>query len=282
MATVLSGSQVAAAYSSALVERVAVLESRGVSPTLAIVRVGAQEADMAYERGALSRCAKVGVSVRQYVLPEETTQEALLRSIEEINQDKGIHGCLILQPLPRHIDAEAVRHALAPAKDMDGITDGSLAGVFSSRKIGYTPCTAQACLELLRHYNYSPAGKHAVVLGRSLVIGKPVAMLLLQENATVTICHSKTPDLAAVCRGANIVIAAVGSAGMVDGSYLSPGQVVVDVGINVDAQGNLAGDVNYAEAAPIVEALTPVPGGVGSVTTTILATHVVEAAERTL
>lgn len=203
-----------------------------------------------------------------------------MKTIDEVNSNDGIHGVLIFRPLPKHLDEEAVVKALAPEKDVDGITDGSMVGVFTSTPQGFPPCTPQACMEILDHYGIDCTGKKAVVIGRSLVVGKPAAMMLLKRNATVTICHTRTKDMPSVVREAEIVIVAAGRAGVVDDTYLSPGQIVIDVGINVNEEGKLCGDVDYEKAEPVVEAITPVPGGVGSVTTSVLVGHVVEAAMR--
>lgn len=280
MATILSGSAVASALSESLIQRTNALKEKGVTPTLAIVRVGAREDDLSYERGAMKRCEKIGVAVKNFVLDAQATQEELLAVIDQVNKDKDIHGCLLFRPLPKHIDDETVRAALSPAKDMDGITDGSLAGVFAGTQQGFPPCTAQACMEILDHYGYDLKGKRVTVVGRSLVIGKPVAMMLLKKNATVTICHTRTVDMASECRKAEILVVAAGKAGVVDDKFVSPGQVVIDVGINVNEEGKLCGDVAYDKVEPVVDAITPVPGGVGSVTTSVLVGHVVEAAER--
>ena len=278
MAELWRGAPAAAALTEKLAGRAARLREAGVIPTLAIVRVGERPEDLAYERGALKRCEKVGIAVRQFPLPAEISQAALLAVIARINDDPELHGCLLFRPLPAHLDEGAVCAALSPAKDVDGITPGSLAAVFSGSGAGFPPCTAQACIELLDYYGYDLTGKRAVVVGRSLVIGKPAAMLLLQRNATVTLCHTRTADLAAECRRAEVLIAAAGRAGVIGGDCLSPGQVVIDVGINADSGGNLVGDVDFAAAGQTVGAVTPVPGGVGAVTTTVLARHVLEAA----
>lgn len=282
MAKLLSGAPAAKALSEALIERVERLNRAGIAPTLAMVRVGERPEDLAYERGACRRAGLVGVAVRQLLLPESAAQAQLMEVIERINGDRGVHGCLIFLPLPRHMDGEAARRALSPAKDVDGITDGSLAGVFSGTGLGFPPCTAQACMELLRYYGVDPAGKRVVVVGRSLVIGRPVSMLLLRENATVTICHTKTKDMAALCREADILIAAAGKAGVVDASFVSPGQVILDVGVNAGPGGTLVGDVDFPSVEPVVAAITPVPGGVGAMTATVLCSHVVAAAEKLL
>jgi methylenetetrahydrofolate dehydrogenase (NADP+)/methenyltetrahydrofolate cyclohydrolase len=282
MAQLLKGAEVVSALNETIKTDVASLVSRGTTPTLAILRVGEKPDDLAYERGAMKRAETVGVAVRQIVLPETVSQEELLTEIAKINADATIHGCLMLRPLPKHIDDQRAREALLPEKDVDGITDGSLAGVFTGTKRGFPPCTAQACMEILNYYGIDPAGKSAVVIGRSLVIGKPVAMMLLQKHATVTICHTKTVDMPSVTRRAEILIVAAGRAGVVGAEYVSAGQTVLDVGINFNAEGKMVGDVDFAAVEPIVGAITPVPGGVGTVTTSVLMAHVVEACKRTL
>ena len=280
MARILKGAPVVAAMNEANAARCAALQARGIRPTLAVVRVGSREDDLSYEKGVLTRCGKVGVEVRQFLLPADAAQAQLLEVIGQINADPGIHGCLLFRPLPAQFDDRTIRAALAPEKDIDGITDGSLAGVFTNTAIGYPPCTAQACLEILKYYQIPLSGRRAVVVGRSLVVGKPAAMMLDRENATVTLCNSRTRNLPALCREAEIVVVAMGKAGAIDAGCLREGQVVVDVGIHVNAEGKLCGDVQYAEAEPVVEAITPVPGGVGTVTTSVLVGHVVEAAEK--
>ena len=202
--------------------------------------------------------------------------------IAQVNADPAIHGCLLFRPLPKQFDDRTIRAALAPEKDIDGITDGSLAGVFTNSAIGYPPCTAQACLEILKYYQVPLSGKRTVVVGRSLVVGKPAAMMLDRENATVTLCNSRTRNLPALCQEADVVVVAMGKQGAIGGEHLRAGQVVVDVGIHVNAEGRLCGDVRFDEAEPLVEAVTPVPGGVGTVTTSVLVGHVVEAAEKAL
>ena len=198
--------------------------------------------------------------------------------LDEVNTDDGIHGCLLFRPLPKQFDDRTVRAALRPEKDIDGITDGSLAGVFTNTDLGYAPCTAQACMEILKYYNVPLSGKRAVVVGRSLVVGKPAAMMLDRENATVTLCNSRTRNLPEVCRQADIVVVAMGKMGAVGADCLREGQTVVDVGIHVNEEGKLCGDVQFAAAEPVVDAITPVPGGVGTVTTSVLVGHVVQAA----
>ena len=282
MAKILKGAEVTKALNQTLIEKTIALKEKGVNPTLAIVRVGERDDDISYEKGAVKRCEKIGVNVKHFVLPQDVSEEELLKTIETVNTDKEIHGCLMFRPLPKHINENKVRCALSPEKDVDGITDGSLAGVFTASGEGYPPCTAQACMEILDHFGYDLKGKKAVVIGRSLVVGKPAAMLLLKKNATVTICHTKTEDMPAVCREADVLIVAAGKAGVVGKEYLNDHQVVIDVGIHVNDEGKLTGDVRFDEAEPVVEAITPVPGGVGTVTTSVLVKHVVLAAEKTL
>lgn len=283
MAELLKGKPVADAMGEELAGRIAALKAAGVEPTLAIVRVGEREDDLSYERGATKRCEGLGIGVRKFVLPADCTQEDLMSAIAEVNEDASIHGCLMFRPLPKTLDEQAACAALDPAKDMDGITQGSLYGVFANQPVGFPPCTADACLRVLDFYGYDLTGARVTVVGRSLVIGKPVSLMLQARNATVTMCHTRTRDLPAECRKAEILVVAAGHIGTVGADAVAEGQVVVDVGINWDeAAGKLAGDVAFAEVEPKVAAITPVPGGVGSVTTAVLASHVVEAAERTL
>ena len=280
MAIILKGAPVVTAMNRETAAQCQALIQQGVRPALAVVRVGAREDDLSYETGVIRRCEKVGVAVRRFLLPEDAPQAALEEVIARVNRDPALHGCLLFRPLPRHMDEAAVRAALCPAKDVDGVTDASLAGVFANTGAGFAPCTAQACLEILRHYQVPLSGARVTVVGRSLVVGKPAAMLLDRENATVTMCNSRTKNLPAVCREADVLVVAMGRRAAIGAECLRPGQIVVDVGIHVDAEGRLSGDVDFAAAEPVVEAITPVPGGVGTVTTSVLVRHVVEAAER--
>lgn len=280
MAQLLKGLNVANAITEDLILRVNTLKEKNITPTLAILRVGARPDDLSYETGAMKRCAKVGIDVRHFLLEETCTREQLLDTIRAINSDSTIHGCLMFRPLPDKALEEAACALLAPEKDVDCMTMGSLAAVFTGKGAGYPPCTAEGCIALLDHYDIPLQGKRVAVIGRSLVIGKPVSMMLQARNATVTMCHTRTENMARICREAEILVVAAGRAGVVDGSFAAPGQVIVDVGINVNDEGKLCGDVDFASAEPIVQAITPVPGGVGSVTTAVLARHVVEAAEK--
>ena len=282
MARLLRGAEVVSALNEKLQLQAAALAERGISPCLALLRVGEKPDDIYYEKNAVKRCDKLGVETRRFVLPAEAATEQVLAAVAQVNADPAIHGCLIFRPLPGQINDGAVRRALLPAKDVDGVTDGSLAGVFTGSGEGFPPCTAQACMEILDHYGVELAGKKATVLGRSLVVGRPLALLLLARNATVTVCHSCTgaEEIRRCSRQAQIVAACLGRAEMVDAGFLSEGQIVLDVGINPTPEGGIVGDVRFAEAEPLAEAITPVPGGVGTVTTSVLAKHVILAAAR--
>ena len=280
MAELLKGKAVAKSLTEDSKAKAEALKAKGIVPTLAIVRVGENPGDLSYEKGALKRAEQTGIEVKQFVFPETVTQEELIGAIESINRDDQIHGVLMFRPLPKHIDEKAVCESLAPAKDMDGITSGSMAGVFMDSDLGYPPCTAEACMEILDHYGVELKGKKVTVMGRSLVIGKPVAMMVMRRHATITICHSRTTqeDFAKAGQEADIVIAALGRAKMVGADKLGKDQILIDVGINVDENGKLCGDMDFDEAEKTAAMITPVPGGVGSVTTAVLMKHVVAAA----
>ena len=282
MAKRLSGKEVTAALNARIRANVETCRARGVEPTLCMVRVGDNPSDMSYERGASKRCETLGVACKQIHLPEDVSQEELLSVIEDVNQDPAIHGLLLFRPLPKHLDQALIENTLDPAKDVDCMTDLSMSGVFTGKQIGFPPCTPQACMEILDHYGYDCTGKKAVVIGRSLVVGKPAAMMLIKKNATVTICHTRTKDMPAVTRDADLIIVAAGRAGVIGADYVREGQTIIDVGINVNAEGKLCGDVDFAAVEPVVDAITPVPGGVGTVTTSVLVGHVVDAALKTL
>ena len=291
MAKLLLGKEVTDALNGKLMERTAALREKGIVPTLAIVRCGANPSDLSYEKGATKRAELVGVAVKKYELPEDVTKEALLATIDEINADAAIHGVLMFRPLPKHLkgDQNEICNRLDPKKDVDCMTDLRNAGVFEGRTdLGYAPCTPEACMEILDYYGIDCKGKSAVVIGRSLVVGKPAAMMLMGKHATVTVCHTKTVNTAEVARSADILVSSAGVLGSLTKDFVRPGQVVIDVSINWDpnkpnskgGKGAIAGDAVFEEVEPIVEAITPVPGGVGSVTTSVLMKHVVEAAER--
>ena len=279
MAVLLRGAETAGALSEALRRRTEELKARGSVPCLAIVRVGQREDDLAYERGAVKRCEAIGIAARRITFPGDVAQQTLIAALRDLGADGTVHGILLFRPLPPQLDDAAVRRAIVPEKDVDGVTDASMAALYAGTGQGFPPCTAEACVELLKHGGVSLAGRRVTVVGRSLVIGKPVALLLLAENATVTVCHSKSRDLPALCREADILIVAAGKAGLVGAESVRSGQTVVDVGIHTDENGRLCGDVRFSEAESVAAAITPVPGGVGAVTSTILAAHVVRAAE---
>ena len=280
MAEQLLGKTVVAQMKDKTLARVASLGAQGKTVTLAFVRVGERGDDLSYQRTSTKRAQARGIATREFALPADAADRDVARVIAEINADEDIDGCLMFRPLPKPLDNEAAASLLDPEKDIDGITEESLAGVFMDSDKGFPPCTAQACIEMLDGYGIEISGKSAVVVGRSLVIGKPVAMMLLRRNATVTIAHSRTANLAEVMRAADIVICATGRAKAYGPDFFRPGQVVLDVGINFDAEGNLCGDVDYDAVEPIVDYLTPVPGGLGGVTAEVLMEHVVSAAEK--
>ena len=280
MAKLLLGKEVTASLNEEIRKKTELLTAHHITPKLGIIRIGEREDDISYERGATKRCETLGVSYEKFLLPENASEEMVLNTIAQVNEADDIHGVLLFRPLPRHLNENKIINALAAEKDIDGITDRSMASVFLGKQGGFAPCTPSACIKILDHYGIDCTGKKAVVIGRSPVVGKPAAMMLLQKNATVTICHTKTTDMPSVVKEADIVIVAAGRAGVVGADYVREGQTIIDVGINVNAEGKLCGDVDYAAVEPIVDAITPVPGGVGSVTTSVLVGHVVEAAMR--
>lgn len=283
MAQLLLGKEVTDALNAQLKIRTDALRARGIDPTLAIIRLGEDPGDLSYERGALKRAAAVGVAVKQFLLPREASAEELLAVIDRINEDDTIHGALLFRPLPAHLRQRQyeICNRLDPKKDVDCMTSISNAGVFQGLALGYPPCTPEACMEILHHYGIDCTGKNVTVIGRSLVVGRPVAMLLLAENATVTVCHTRTKDIASICSRADIIVTAAGALQSLTADFVRPGQTVLDVSINWDeSKGGIAGDAKFEEVSQIVDAITPVPGGVGAVTTSVLMRHVVEAAEK--
>ena len=289
MAKQLLGKEVNEALVAALQGRTAALKEKGVQPTLGIIRLGENPSDLSYEKGATKRAEEVGVAVKNYILPETATKEEVLKVIDEVNADDSVHGVLMFRPLPKHLkaDQDEICNRLAPCKDVDSMTHMSNAGVFEGQDLGYAPCTPAACMEILDHYGIDCKGKNAVVIGRSLVVGKPAALMLMGKNATVTVCHTKTFNTAEICKGADIIVTAAGVLNSLTKDFVRPGQIVIDVSMNWNPEkitskgkGGMSGDCVYDEVEPIVEAITPVPGGVGAVTTTVLMKHVVEAAEK--
>ena len=278
MAQILSGKEVAAAIKEECKAAAEELRAKGIAPKLGIVRVGAKDNDLAYERGATKTMTACGVDVEVFEMPEDVSQEDFDKKLQEVNDNPTVNGILMFLPLPRHLDEKKARNMLRPDKDIDGATTGSQAGVYANNGLGFPPCTAQASMEILKYYKIDLKGKKAAVIGRSLVIGRPVALMLMHANATVTICHTKTVDVPSITKEADIVIAASGQMESVGPEFLSEGQTVIDVGISWnDAKGKLCGDVDFDKVEPIVGAITPVPGGVGSVTSAVLCKHVIEA-----
>ena len=282
MAKLLKGKDVAAALNAKSAQKAAALKEKGIIPVLAILRVGEKGDDISYEKGAMKRCSAAGVEVKNVVLPEDVSQEEFYQTIDDLNHDPSVHGILMFRPLPKYLDNEKARNAIAPEKDIDGCSDGSLAGVFTGNGRGFAPCTAEAAIAILEYYGIDITGKNAVIIGRSLVVGRPLAMMLMAKNATVTICHTRTQNMAEITRKADIVISCMGRIEILDSTFFSPGQTVIDVGITwSNEKQKVCGDCLFEEVEPVVKAITPVPGGVGAVTTSLLVKHVIEAAEKT-
>lgn len=274
---ILKGLPVANAINEKLIEEVKTMEKK---PHLAIIRVGERPDDMSYERGATKKMDKVGFECTSYTFPADIDNDTFQKEFDKINEDDNIDGILLLRPLPKHLDEKAVENRIDPCKDLDGISPVNLAKVYAGDESGFAPCTAEAVIEMIDFAGIDLTGKRVTVVGRSLVIGKPVAMMLMKKNATVTVCHTRTVDMAGTCRNAEVVVAAAGVAKMIDKSFISKDAVVIDVGINVDEEGNLCGDVNFDEVSQLASVITPVPGGVGSVTTSVLAKHLMKAAKK--
>lgn len=255
------------------------LETLSFVPKLAIVRVGENPDDMSYERGATKKLKSFGLDVASYVFPQDISDEAFKKAFKDINEDDEVTGILLLRPLPRTINEKDIENMIDPKKDLDGISPINIAKVFAGDTSGFSPCTAEAVIEVLKAYDIELTGKRVTVVGRSMVVGKPVSMLLLKENATVTMTHTRTVNLKKTCSDAEIVIAAAGRAKMLNSDYCGQDAVMIDVGINVDENGKLCGDVDYATLDGKASAATPVPGGVGTVTTAVLAKHLIQAAK---
>lgn len=255
------------------------LETLSFVPKLAIVRVGENPDDMSYERGATKKLKSFGLDVASYVFPQDISDEDFKKAFKDINEDDEVTGILLLRPLPRTINEKDIENMIDPKKDLDGISPINIAKVFAGDTTGFSPCTAEAVIEVLKAYDIELTGKRVTVVGRSMVVGKPVSMLLLKENATVTMTHTRTVNLKKTCSDAEIVIAAAGRAKMLNSDYCGQDAVMIDVGINVDENGKLCGDVDYATLDGKASAATPVPGGVGSVTTAVLAKHLIQAAK---
>ena len=291
MAKLLSGKEVCESLNQNLISRSAALAEKGVIPTLAIIRIGEDPSDVSYEKSAAKRAELVGVKVVNFVLEGDCTREALLSCIDQVNGDDRIHGCLLFRPLPKHLREyeDEICNRLAAEKDVDSMTSLSNAGVYEGRTdLGFPPCTAQACIEILDHYGYDYTGKRATVMGRSLVIGRPVSLMLQHRNCTVTTIHTRTRDPMAYLPWSDLIICAAGRLNCVNGTHVAPNQWIIDVSMNwnpekitAKGKGGMQGDCDFDAVEPIVGAITPVPGGVGTVTTSVLMKHVIIAAERT-
>ncbi|MFY9498417.1 MAG: tetrahydrofolate dehydrogenase/cyclohydrolase catalytic domain-containing protein [Tepidanaerobacteraceae bacterium] len=277
MGILIKGKPVADKIKEKLKKEVAELKEKGITPKLAIIRVGDDPGDMAYERGAIKTMVSVNIETDVRDLSKDISQDEFIKELKSINDDKSVHGILILRPLPDQLDESVIKNVIAPEKDVDCFSPVNVAKVFEGDETGFPPCTPSAVMEILKHYEIPLKGKNAVVIGRSMIVGKPAAMLLLKEHATVTICHSRTKDLPKVASGAELLVVGIGRAKMIDSSYIREGAVVIDVGINVDEDGKLCGDVDTDDCVDKASMITPVPGGVGSVTTSVLAKHVVKA-----
>ncbi len=281
MGEIIKGKPVGDALSEILKGECEALVKEGIQPKLAILRVGAKPNDLSYERGALKKCDTIGIVAEVTELSEDTTQEQYIEALEKLNKDSSVHGILTFRPLPKGIDEEVIKNVISPEKDVDCFSPMNTAKLMEGDKTGFPPCTPTAVVEILKHYNVPLKGANVVVLGRSMVVGKPVSMLLLGENATVTICHSKTQDLPKVCSQADVLVAGVGRARMVTSDYIKEGAVVIDVGINAKPEGGgICGDVDTDDVVEKASMVTPVPAGVGSVTTSILAKHVIKACKQ--
>ena len=275
----MKGSEVNAAMKERMVNRVDALKKKGVQPVINIVRIGNRSDDLAYERGARKRMESVGVEMKITELPEDISQADFVKAFRKVNEDKTVYGIMLFRPLPKHLDESEIASIINPIKDVDCMSPVNIAKVFMGDEGVFAPCTAKAVMEMLVHYEVDLSGKNVAIVGRSMVIGKPLAMLMLKKNATVTVCHTRTVDLAEKCRRADVVVAAAGRAGMITGDMISRGTVVVDVGININEEGKLCGDVEFESVEPQASYISPVPGGVGGVTSSVLASHVIKAAE---
>ncbi len=275
----MKGAEVNAAMKERMINRVDALKKKGVQPVINIVRIGNRSDDLAYERGARKRMESVGVEMKITELPEDISQADFVKAFRKVNEDKTVHGIMLFRPLPKHLDESEIASIINPIKDVDCMSPVNIAKVFMGDEGVLAPCTAKAVMEMLVHYEVDLSGKNVAIVGRSMVIGKPLAMLMLKKNATVTVCHTRTVDLAEKCRRADVVVAAAGRAGMITGDMISRGTVVVDVGININEEGKLCGDVEFESVEPQASYISPVPGGVGGVTSSVLASHVIKAAE---
>lgn len=277
MGLIIKGKPVADAISETLIKEVDNFKIQGIIPKLVIIRVGAKASDLAYEKGILKRCNGIGIETYVKEFPEDISQREFIRELRRLNENRNVDGIMVFRPLPKHLDENIIKYVITPEKDIDCFNPINLAKVIAGDSTGFAPCTPRAVMEILKYYNIDVEGKFSVVIGRSMIVGKPMSMLLLNENSTVTTCHSKTVHLDKICSQADILVAGIGKAEFIDSKYIKEGAVVIDVGINVDKYGKLCGDVDIKSCQWKNVIVTPVPGGVGTVTSSVLAQHVVEA-----
>ncbi|MBU5293854.1 bifunctional 5,10-methylenetetrahydrofolate dehydrogenase/5,10-methenyltetrahydrofolate cyclohydrolase [Anaerosalibacter bizertensis] len=279
MANILKGKEVVKKVKESMKRDVKDLNNRGITPTLAIIRLGENPDDIAYERSILKNCDGVGIEGEVYEKDENISTEDLISLIEELNTDNNVHGILIFRPLPKHIDEDIIAKTISPLKDVDCMNPLNLEKIFEGNMEGFAPCTPKAAVMIMDHYNIPLEGAHVVIINRSMVVGRPLSMMLLGKNSTVTICHSKTKDLKGFTNSADVVVTALGRPKYVTDEYFNEKSIVIDVGISFDENGKMAGDIDFDNVSSKVEAITPVPGGVGSLTTSILLSHVILAAK---
>ena len=277
---VLDCREAARSIKEELAKKVQLLAAEGLRPKLGIIRVGARPEDISYEKGIMKNCESIGISCEVTALSDDISNEGFMKALEAANSDKSINGILVFRPLPAQIDEEKARNMINPAKDIDCMNPYNLAKVFEGDDSGFEPCTPAAVMEIIRFFGINLQGENVAVIGRSMVVGKPLSMMLLKENATVTICHSRTKDISSIVSRAESVVAALGKARAVGADYIKPGAVVIDVGVNGAPEGGICGDVDFEKVKDIASKITPVPGGVGAVTTLMLLKHVVEAAQQ--
>jgi methylenetetrahydrofolate dehydrogenase (NADP+)/methenyltetrahydrofolate cyclohydrolase len=278
--TVLDCREAAKSIKAELTQKVQALAENGTRPKLGIIRVGERPEDISYERSIMKKCEALGIGCEVMALPEDISNESFIEKLEKSNRDESIHGILVFRPLPAHIDENKARHIINPAKDIDCMNPYNLAKVFEGDNSGFEPCTPAAVMEIFKYFGINLQGENVAVIGRSMVVGKPLSMMLLRENATVTICHSRTKDIKNIVSQADIVVAALGKARAIGADYIKPGATVIDVGVNGAPEGGVCGDVDFEKVKDIAAKITPVPGGVGSVTTLVLLKHVVDAVLR--
>ena len=280
MAELMLGAPVVESLNNRIHKDIELLNLKGITPTVKLVRVGEKASDLSYEKGFTKKAESLGIQIEKCILPDHVSEEELLSVIDDINKDDSIHGCLMFRPLPAHLNTKTVMSALLPKKDIDAMTGCSMGSLITQDEIGFTPCTAEACLEVLKYYNIPLKGKNVAIIGCGMAVGMPLSILMINQGATVSVCHIYTdPEkMAEYCRNADVIVSATGKAGLIGQKHVKQGQVILDVGINVGNDGKLCGDINFKEVEPIVNAITPVPKGVGAVTSTVLADHVVKAA----